>query len=445
MTRNRFLKELEKHLPTWQQNGWISKENSAAILNHVDGESSRFNLLTFGVAVLGVLLLGSGIITYFAANWSDMTKLTKLILLFSALYMSFFAATHFLKSDHSPLLGQALLVLGVIIFGANIMLIAQIYHIDEHYPNGVLFWTLGGLITSYVFKSHAVLALTISLSVIWTVLESSGFNQVHIWYLAVWICFVPIIFKQEWSFALHLALVALLLWSVFTYFHNGLFRSNNNELYLMQLYFIAYISLFIIGMLCSTYKKLEFFAKPVQSYSAFAALTSFYFLTFPEIQRGHAYLQDSIRPEASSIWVVTTFAALFVLVALTLWHRARTNTPDKAKYLIYGQLLIVAVVLTIVLNLFLGGGNGSLMAIILNLIFFSGMVWLLFAGTDSNNRTLINLAFIFFAIALLTRYFDTFWSLLNRSFFFMAGGLILIIGGYLLEKQRRKFTSSIKQ
>ena len=101
--------------------------------------------------------------------------------------------------------------------------------------------------------------------------------------------------------------------------------------------------------------------------------------------------------------------------------------------------------LAIIMNLFLGGKYGSSMAIVLNLLFFAGMIWLLFAGTHSNNRTLINLAFVFFALALITRYFDTFWSLLNRSFFFMAGGLILIIGGYFLEKQRRKFTSTLNE
>jgi len=93
----------------------------------------------------------------------------------------------------------------------------------------------------------------------------------------------------------------------------------------------------------------------------------------------------------------------------------------------------------------LGGQHGGWMAIALNLLFFTGMVWLLFAGAHTQNRSLINLAFIFFALALVTRYFDTFWSLLNRSFFFMVGGVILIVGGYLLEKQRRKLTARVAE
>ncbi len=443
MQNNRFLKTLLKELPIWEMNGWVTRENSEAILRHVRTSESQFNLLTFGVAILGVLLLGSGIITYFAANWSEIPKITKLILLFSAMYASFAIAGYFLRPGKSPLLGQALLVLGVIIFGANIMLIAQIYHIDEHYPNGVLFWALGGLLTAYLLKSHAVLVLTIALSVLWTSLETFGFNHIHFWYLAIWLAFLPIIYTRRWSFSLHLALIALIVWSIYTFFELDYAKRVNNEIYLVQVYFILYLALFLIGMLCSTSERLTFFAKSVQNYSAFAALGSFYILTFPDIQRGFRFYEDHLRPEASKLWLIITIVSLALLVMLAIWHRLRSATQKRPKHLVYGQFLIAAVVLAIIINLFLGGKYGSAMAVILNLLFFSGMIWLLFAGTHNNNRTLINLAFIFFSLALITRYFDTFWSLLNRSLFFMAGGLILIVGGYFLEKQRRKFTSSL--
>ena len=36
-------------------------------------------------------------------------------------------------------------MLGTLFFGAGIWLVAQIYHIDEHFPNGFLIWGLGAL------------------------------------------------------------------------------------------------------------------------------------------------------------------------------------------------------------------------------------------------------------------------------------------------------------
>jgi uncharacterized membrane protein len=78
-----------------------------------------------------------------------------------------------------------------------------------------------------------------------------------------------------------------------------------------------------------------------------------------------------------------------------------------------------------------------------NLLFFAGMLWLLYAGMHTDDRFLVNLAFVFFGLTLLTRYFDTFWTLLNRSYFFMVGGLLLIAGGYALERKRRQITAGI--
>lgn len=83
------------------------------------------------------------------------------------------------------------------------------------------------------------------------------------------------------------------------------------------------------------------------------------------------------------------------------------------------------------------------MAIAFNLLFFAGMPWLIYAGMHTDDRFLVNLAFVFFGITLLTRYFDTFRTLLNRSYFFMVGGLLLIAGGYVPERKRRQITASI--
>ncbi len=443
MNRNRFLKSLQKELPEWQKQGWVTERSSVAILEHVGATESQFNLLAFGLAILGVLLLGSGIITYFAANWTEMSKLTKLILLFGAMYAAFAAAGYFLNPEKTPQLGQALLVLGLIIFGANIMLIAQIYHIDEHYPNGVLFWTLGGLFIAYLMKSHAVLVITIALSILWTSLESFGFNHIHYWYLAVWLAFLPLIYYQRWKLALHLALIALIVWCIYSFFGIDYRASQHDQIYLIQVYFVLYLSLLVIGMICAEIHRFDFFAKPLQNYGAFAALLSFYVLTFPDIQRGFRLFDDSLRIQASDTWLILTITSLLLLILVTIWHRMLASKSPRPNYLIYGQFLISAVVILIILNLFISGKYGGRMAIAFNLLYFAGMTWLLFAGTHTNNRVLINLTFAFFALALITRYFDTFWSLLNRSFFFMAGGLILIIGGYFLEKQRRKLNSKL--
>ena len=43
----------------------------------------------------------------------------------------------------SPAVG--LFILGNLFYGASIILIAQIYHLGEHMPDGVFWWALGSL------------------------------------------------------------------------------------------------------------------------------------------------------------------------------------------------------------------------------------------------------------------------------------------------------------
>jgi uncharacterized membrane protein len=105
--------------------------------------------------------------------------------------------------------------------------------------------------------------------------------------------------------------------------------------------------------------------------------------------------------------------------------------------------LVGAGALLVIGNLFIDARFAGLMAIAFNLLYFATMVWLMVAGLALGNRYVLNCAFVFFAAGLLSRYFDTFWTLLDRSYFFMTGGAALIVGGYFLEQQRRRLSARI--
>ncbi|MFH1674814.1 MAG: DUF2157 domain-containing protein [Pseudomonadota bacterium] len=138
MKNFRFIKRLRKELPTWVERGWVNAGSEQAILDHVTRQKGDTRFLTYALSILGVLLLGSGVITYFAANWDTMPKLAKLCVLFGSMWTAYILAGYLLQEHRMPHIGQTIVLLAVILFGANIMLIAQIYHIDSHYPNGVL-------------------------------------------------------------------------------------------------------------------------------------------------------------------------------------------------------------------------------------------------------------------------------------------------------------------
>lgn len=441
MGHQKFLKWLRKELPYWVEQGWVRSDAQQPILQHVEQQASDSHLLAYAFGILGVVLLGSGIITFFAANWDEMSKLLKLVVLIGGMWLIYAIAVYLIQQQRIVRTGHAVLLLGVILFGANVMLIAQIYHIDSHYPNGVLLWAVGALLTAYLLESQAALVAALALAVLWSGMESMDFGrQVHWWFLLFLAACVPLVYWRHWRLSAHLVMIALLFWSVFNYEPVGRIWGHGYTVYLTQMYFIVYLSLFIGGLLFASYPRLEHYAAAVQRYSALAALTSLYLLSFPDMQTGRNYDPKLV---AGQTWLLLTSAGLVMLAALAWWHRRRTWSPRRPVYLVMGEVLVIALIAGMLANLFVPAAYGGWMALLINLLLFAGLVWLVFAGLALNDRFMVNLAFVFFTLTLLSRYFDTFWTLLNRSFFFMAGGLILIAGGYWLEKQRRQITDKI--
>lgn len=426
----------------------MQPDQKHAILDHVASQASGGSrYLTLAFALMGVLLLGTGVITFFAANWRELSKLAKLIILFGAMWLAYGGSLYF--RCHAPKLAEALVLLGVILFGANIHLIAQIYHIDAHYPNGVLMWAVGALLAAYLLDSQPAMVAALLLGLLWSGMENWGFDRrIHWPFFVLWIACLPWIFKQQWRAAWHAALVVLIFSCANTFFLG--FDRSNQALHAAQFFFLCFVGLFVVGLLFATFDRLRGFAGITQRYAATGALLAFFSLTFPYVYTARAwrYAEEAvaIQPSVPAAWLVATIVAAVLLLALAFWHRTRSAT--RPRFFDWGVGVIVLTIALILFELFNfelfnKGQAGGTIALLFNLLFFAGLVWLVYAGIHLNDRFLVNLAFIFFAFVVLARYFDTFWTLMNRSFFFMAGGLLLLIGGYALERGRRKVTGQI--
>ena len=200
MNNKQFYKKLQEKLPQWQIQGWLDDVSAAAILNDAYSDANNANLkshkISFILGLMGVMLRAVGAISFFAANWQGMSKLFKLSLLFSSMTGAYLAAAWALSEQRYPALGQSFLLLGVLLFGNNIILIAQIYHIDSHYPNGILLWTVGALISTIIMRSEAVLIASSILALLWSGMEIFDFRLLHWPWLIFWSVGVFIAIRQ---------------------------------------------------------------------------------------------------------------------------------------------------------------------------------------------------------------------------------------------------------
>ena len=69
---------------------------------------------------------------------------------------------------------------------------------------------------------------------------------------------------------------------------------------------------------------------------------------------------------------------------------------------------------------------------------------LFFIGYQKEDVQVVNIAMSWLALFILVRYFDFCWLLLPRALFFMVGGVILVIGGIAIEKQRKQLQVKFK-
>jgi uncharacterized membrane protein len=161
----------------WVREGILSAEQAARLRALYPAPTPTRPWATLIFCGLGAVIVGLGVILLFAYNWHAMPKIAKLVTVFAAL-----AAAHagglylFQAKPRYRAMGEALTVAGTMLFGAGIWLVAQIYHIDEHFPTGFLIWGLGAFLLAWTLPSIFQALVALALLTIWAGTESTAFS-----------------------------------------------------------------------------------------------------------------------------------------------------------------------------------------------------------------------------------------------------------------------------
>lgn len=88
--------------------------------------------------------------------------------------------------------------------------------------------------------------------------------------------------------------------------------------------------------------------------------------------------------------------------------------------------------------------NGILWAIIFNFAVFFELLGLILSGYQRREEWLINIGTFFLFILIIVKYFDWFFTFLDKSLFFIGAGILLFAVGWFMEKSRRYMIGNIK-
>jgi uncharacterized membrane protein len=431
---NRFRELLKQELQIWQADGLISTEQSSAIsqryrLDQMVREST--NRLLFVIYIIGAVLIGAGVISFVAAHWDEITPSVKVALIVAFMLTVHIAGFYLWKvSAKSPRLGHALIVLGTLVFGANIGLMAQIFHIKSNFYNGFFAWAIGAVIMAYAIESFPNVVIAILVSFIgfcgWMVDNPQSFCYYPFVAAAV---FLPFAFRCRSVQAFSLSLLAIgVSVVVCAWFGSEEIASFGLAAPGAALLFFA------CGLLL--YRTISF--KPFASAAMVAGTAFIAFGAY--LSSFHSYLMKFPNLFEHRMWLVPTI--FLYAPAVFMWGFAfkMVLTERRICWIALGVLASCALVAApIVLTPMLMSSPDSFWSTVLsNVACFVLSAALVINSFRVEDRQLFWAGVLFAALIIASRFFEYETGLLIKAVVFIACGIGLILAGVGFENYLRK-------
>jgi len=113
------------------------------------------------LVTIGAVLVGLGIFSFIASNWQKMEKTAKIAVIMVSM-LSVYSGGWFLREKGGyRRSGEALILLGAIIYGSGIFLIGQIFNIRSNWPDAFLLWGIGVVVMGFAAGSFSLFYLSI--------------------------------------------------------------------------------------------------------------------------------------------------------------------------------------------------------------------------------------------------------------------------------------------
>jgi len=162
---------LMRQVDTWRKLGLMSDGQAHSILGlyeeHWESQTRTHNTAIFVLMSIGALLVGLAVILVMGFNWSAMPDVLKLAVLIGGVggIHGLGFALRFSKGWKRS--SEVAFFFGCILYGASIWLIAQIFNLDSHYPDGFWWWAIGILPFALCLDTVLVHILLVGVLSIW--------------------------------------------------------------------------------------------------------------------------------------------------------------------------------------------------------------------------------------------------------------------------------------
>jgi uncharacterized membrane protein len=428
---------LHSQLERWLHQGIIDTshfESISKLYPQPQTKTSRpWALIVF--SGIGAVIVGLGVILLFAYNWNEMSKFAKLAVVFGSLALAHLVGISlFIRSERFRGLGEAITVLGTMLFGAGIWLIAQIYHIEEHYPNAFLLWGLGAMLMAWTMPSVIQAIIAAVLFTIWAAMEFAAFGTAMPYVFVLLLLLLPIAYSKYSKVLLAVLLLAFAISAIYV------FAAYGNAL------LVFYVLLCVFAIYTAA-------AMIQQKFAGFEALSSVYFfpgmagyfitlylLTFPDIIKTLLRDEPYYKPHYNTnifYWLIP----LVLMAAGWFFIGWLAIKKDKLKY--YSHELFLMPLMPIFLYYCSSSITKYLewpAIAVFNLVFLAHAAMLMGRGCMNAVLSQATIGSILLIALVIARFTDLFNSLAVRGLIFVVVGILIFSQGFFYIRSKKKKT-----
>jgi uncharacterized membrane protein len=337
--------------------------------------------------ILGAILLACGVALFISAHWDQFSPGVRF-----AIALGMVAAVHLaggLVREKFAALSIALHAVGTVSAGAAIAISGQIFNMEGHWPAAVLMWAIAAA-CGWLLGDQVQQTLTLLLVPAWVICELSFYLGSHI---------------GAYAFIGRALFMGSILYLTF-------FVNSERRVVRGTLFAVAAVST-VIGTMIMTSGWIAYTS--AQTFVPFGVRTwSWVAIAVLPLAIAAFHGHKGLVPVALGIvyatalpWCTRVWTATEVFGAV---HRSVTRTePSVAAHAV---MMLFAFVLCL---------------------------W----GVRIASRALVNLSIVYFGAATAWFYFSNVWDKVGRSLGLIGLGVLMLVGGWMLEKMRRRFMSRL--
>jgi uncharacterized membrane protein len=417
---------LKRELPQWVDDGLVEQSQADAISERyrLDDDSTA-GLVLPAIYIIGACLVGGGAVSFVAANWDSIPIPVRIGLLLTVMLGCETSGFILWKTRGTrEKLGQALVALGAVIFGANVFLIAQIYHL--HGPPHIAFgvWTLGALAVAYATFSSPTMALACITSFVW----STGWIDTHphdlCWYpLAICAACIPFLLRRSAMVFTGLMLAAGAAVSVCA-------GKDSGEQWATYASLIALGALYSgLGQWLRRGENTVHLAAPALRLGGLGVLIPAFLLSFH-----HGPESDMVRKLwVSEGWLWTVLLGLVYVGAAVSWLAALNRAPGEGERRMIRPLSMLAATLLVTAGI--AAGHDVVLTVMANLALVGIAGGLLWDAVAAGHRREFWMGLGLLSLVMVSRFLEWDTHLMVKSAVFVLCGIGVVLGGVRFEKR----------